>query len=536
MFKISPTLMLDSYKVSQKFLMPPNTEFVYSNTTPRKSRIDGVTHVVNFGLQYFIKEYLIDRWQEDFFNMEEDEAVKQYVRIITCHLGPDVVAEKEVRSLHRLGYLPIRIKSLPEGDLVPMRVPVNTIVNTHKDFGWLTNYLETIMQCETWPAITLATLFREFKKVFNKYADLTSETRDMVPFQGHLFAMRGMSSLQSNISTGMAHLLSFVGTDTIPSLVGAEYYYNANIEEELLGVSVAASEHSQETAYFDEDHEDESAYIQAMLDAVPTGIVSVVCDGTDYWKFITETLPKFKDQIMARDGKFVCRADSGDQTLISCGYDCVTVNKTKDEFLDKLFTQTYQVKYFPTKYDCVKTSDGFYLDNRGDELQEYEVDGSLLTLYKVFGGQVNSKGYKVLDPHIGFIYGDGMNFERVNMILEKLVDKEISTENMVFGLGSYVAQMATSRDTFSIALKCTHTVIDGKPKDIFKDPKTDSGMKKSAKGLLRVDKIDGEYVLKDQCTPEEEQGGELKTVFENGKLLIDHTFSEIKDRLNNQCI
>ena len=152
-------------------------------------------------------------------------------------------------------------------------------------------------------------------------------------------------------------------------------------------------------------------------------------------------------------------------------------------------------------------------------------------LWDAFGGTINSKGYKVLDSHIGVIYGDSISRERAEAICRRLEAKGFASNNVVFGIGSYTYNYNT-RDSLGIAVKSTYCEVDGEARNIFKDPVTDDGMKKSARGLLRIDLVDGEYVLRDEVTEEEEAGGELKVVYENGKLLVDHTLQEIRNRVN----
>lgn len=239
-----PLFWTDSYKQSHHSLYPSGTEYVYSNTTPRKSRIDGVNHVVVFGIQYFVKEYLIKGWNDEFFSRPIEDVLKAYHRIIDNHLGPNVIDDNKIRYLHSLGYLPIELKALPEGGLCPIGVPLLTIINTDPKCYWLTNFLETISQTVLWQPITSATIAYGYRKFLNSIAAETSDHPEAVQWQAHDFSMRGMSSGESCKVSGSAHLLSFTGTDSIPSICFLEEYYGANIEKELIGASVTATEHS----------------------------------------------------------------------------------------------------------------------------------------------------------------------------------------------------------------------------------------------------------------------------------------------------
>lgn len=253
---ISPIIQTDFYKISHNLMYPPGTTKIYSNLTPRKSRLPGVNSVVVFGIQYWILEYVIKQWNKDFFIWNTDDpgdrarfdiskiaVINKYKRMMDNTLGKDAVSVKHIEQLWDLGYMPLHIKALPEGTLCPIGVPCLTITNTVDHAYWLVNYLETILSCSTWQAMTSATIAHEYKKLLLGYAKETGDP-GFVQWQGHDFSMRGMSSLESACISGSAHLLSFTGTDTIPAISFLESYYGANIEKELVGASVPATEHS----------------------------------------------------------------------------------------------------------------------------------------------------------------------------------------------------------------------------------------------------------------------------------------------------
>jgi len=490
---IVPTLC-DFYKIAHRAMYPEGTEIVYSTWTPRTSRIKGVDKVVAFGTQVFIKEYLLDVFQEHFFNRPKSEVIAEYSRLIKATLGDQNPATKHLEELHDLGYLPLSIKALPEGTIVPMRVPVMTIQNTDKRFFWLTNFIESLASCELWQAATSATLSVEYKRLMDKFAIETNpEALAFTIFQGHDFSMRGMSSLRSAILSGMGHLVGgFAGTDTIPAISAAEYYYNANVEKELVGTSVPATEHSIQCAYGDDEK-----YLKRMLSEVhPSGIVSIVSDGYDFWDVITRVVPSLKKEIMARKGgpvgdKVVIRPDSGDPVLIVCG-------------------------------------------DPSAEVGTPEYKGAVQCLYEIFGGTESSTGFKVLDSHIGLIYGDAITLKRAEEIMSRLQAKGFASTNVVFGIGSYTYQYNT-RDTFGFALKSTLCVINGEEKQIFKNPKTDDGTKKSQKGRVVVLKEGNSLTFRDGLSLNDEIKGDLlREVFCNGKLLIDENFSDIRARIQTQ--
>lgn len=233
-------LQIDGYKADHRSQYPLGTQEVYSNFTPRKSRIEGVDEIVFFGLQYVIKEVLMENFSRNFFSLPEDQTVQDYKDEMEMYLGMNFDVD-HVRSLHRLGYLPIEIKALPEGLVVPLQTPVMTIRNTVPEFFWITNYLETLISCEMWKPSTSATMARLFRKNFEMFAEETGASKDLIEFQGHDFSFRGMSDTVDAMKSGAGHLLSFRGTDTIPAIKFLRKYYNA---DGFVGCSVPATEHS----------------------------------------------------------------------------------------------------------------------------------------------------------------------------------------------------------------------------------------------------------------------------------------------------
>jgi len=486
--RINPILLKDGYKVGHKFQYPEGTSLVYSNLTPRKSRNGDVQEIVFFGLQYFIKEYLVREFNESFFSQPKEQVLKQYARRMDNYLGKDSITYDHIAALHDLGYLPLEIKALPEGALVPMRVPIFTIKNTIPEFFWLTNMLETILSAILWKPCTSATTAFQYLKTFTKYAKETvGNDLSFIPWQGHDFSFRGMSGVEDALISGAGHLLSFAGTDTIPAIDFLETYYNADAEKELIGGSVPATEHSVMCMGTQDD--EIKTFERLISEIYPAGIVSIVSDTWDFWQVITEFLPALKNRILARNGKVVIRPDSGDPVKIIVG--------DKDA---------------PVGSPAYK--------------------GAIECMWETFGGITTEQGYKLLDGHIGLIYGDSITTERQLAILEGLKQKGFASYNVVLGIGSYTYEYVT-RDTFGFAMKATYGEVNGVGRDIFKDPKTDDGTKKSAKGLMQVyrNTITGKLEVKDQCTWEEEAQGELKTVFKDGKVVVDWTLAEIRERI-----
>lgn len=563
---------IDGYKVSHKDQYPVGTTTVYSNFTPRHSKhfkyedFDG--NVVNFGTQYLVK-YLHELWRDTFFKVPKSIAISKIRDRLLAYSGHTDITHFE--KLHDLGYLPLVIKALPEGTLVPLQTPMLTIANTHPDYFWLPNYLETFISCELWHIITSATISRQYLKVLTKWADQTCDNNDHLPWQAHDFSMRGHTSVHSAAKSGAAHLLSFMGTDTVPSIDFLEYYYS-----DSTGHSIPASEHSTMTAQIQfripelSIREAETATFKDLITRVyPTGIVALVSDSYNFWDTLTITLPELKDTIMSRDGKLVIRPDSGNPIDVICGTsaDAIIVDadingdidswkyavaediaeKFSDELIadDPIFSMSLNYNFEGTIYEVTYEPDlgrynktYYYVDNDGTKLSKclfkkiestVQQKGAIEVLWDIFGGTENDKGYKVLDPHIGLIYGDSITIARADEICRRLEAKGFASSNIVFGIGSYTFQ-GTTRDTFGFAIKATFIICNGKLIELYKDPAGDSS-KRSAKGLMRVDQVNGRYITHDQVSWEAESGGELRPIYLDGTLLFKEKFSEIKARL-----
>jgi nicotinamide phosphoribosyltransferase len=424
-----------------------------------------------------------EAFDKDFFSKPKDEVCGEMKRELSMYLNTDYDVS-HFEALHDLGYLPIAVKSIEEGSLVPMRVPVLTIYNTHPDFYWITNYLETIISNLLWKPMTSATIAHTYRKVLTEWQEKTDAERAwFIDWQGHDFSMRGLDSIDATISSGLGHLTSFSGSDSLPAIFGARKFYN---ETEFVAGSVNATEHSVMCAG---SKEDEVGTFRNLMETYPTGILSIVSDTWDLWKVCTEHIVTLKEEILARDGKVVIRPDSGDPVDIICGSEST------------LHTGSPEGK------------------------------GVIELLWDVFGGTINEQGYKVLDSHIGAIYGDSITIERANEICTRLEAKGFASTNIVLGVGSFTYQFNT-RDTFGFAMKATYVEVDGEGREIFKDPITDDGVKKSAKGLLHVTKHnENGYMLVDKVSWETEANGELQTIYKDGQFENQTTLTEIRERL-----
>lgn len=481
--------LTDGYKVDHRNQYPKGTELVYANWTPRKSRIKGIDKVVFFGLQYFIKKYLQQEFDQNFFAQPKVAVVNRYKRRISSYLGANAITYEHVEALHDLGYLPIEIKALPEGMMTPIRMPMFTIKNTLPAFFWITNFLETILSCIIWLPCTSATTSLAYRKILRKYGALTGCDPEFIPLQAHDFSFRGMAGLEAALMSGAGHLLNFQGTDTIPAIDFLERYYNADCDEEIVAVSVPATEHSVMCMGTQDD--EIGTFHRLITETYPSGIVSIVSDTWDFWKVITEYLPVLQDKILARDGKVVIRPDSGDPVKIICG------------------------------------------DPKA-ELGTPEHKGAVECLWDIFGGTFTEKGYKLLEEHIGLIYGDSITLERCEAICQQLAEKGFASTNLVFGIGSYTYQYVT-RDTFGFAMKATYGEVNGEGRAIFKNPKTDDGTKISAKGLIRLDGTPTAVLcMQDEVSKTEERGGLLTVVYCDGQVIKETSLKEIRQLLNQQ--
>lgn len=477
---IPATVLADFYKISHRMLYPEGTTEVYSTWTPRSAQYFSVKtkekeYAVGSGFQLFVKKYLVDFFNDNFFNRPEEDVVAEYEYIIKNTLGA-FSESSHIRALHRLGYLPLEIKAVPEGTKVPIKVPTLTIRNTEPEFYWLTNYLETIMSSELWLASNSATIAAHFRTLLDKWATKTTGSIAGVEFQGHDFSFRGMQGLDSAIASGLGHLMSFVGTDNIPAIVAAERYYGADLSKELIGTSVPATEHSIMSSF----GRDEVKAFSTIIDSVPEGIVSIVSDTYDFWNVLETVLPTLKDKIMARNGKVVIRPDSGNPIDILCGtsiFDLILTSASAEnpfEFLymhvpgipsplpvkdfEDLLTQTvafrtsskgnekgalrvlinnvaYMIPYLQTVEGPI-----FMRMDKIEEMKETPAQkGAIRMLWDTFGGTLTDQGYRILDSHIGLLYGDAITFERADEISAKLAQNGFASTNVVFGIGLSLA-------------------------------------------------------------------------------------------------
>jgi nicotinamide phosphoribosyltransferase len=455
-------LLTDSYKVSHSVQYPEGTTEVYSYFESRGGQFDEITFV---GLQYFLEEYLSKPiTQEDIEEAAEDYAL---------HFGNEKLFNREgweyILKQHG-GYLPVSIKAVPEGLTVGTKNVLMTVVNTDPKCFWLTNYLETLLS-QVWYPSTVASLSRQQKKYIKAALDKSADNSDGLMFKLHDFGFRGATTVESAGIGGFAHLVNFMGTDTVPALRVARKYYSCR----MAGFSIPASEHSTITSW---GKENEVKAMANMLDKYPTGLVACVSDSYNIYKACEEYWgTELKDKILNRDGCLVVRPDSGEPT----------------EVVPKI----------------------------------------LQILYEKLGGTVNSKGYKMLPPQVRVIQGDGIDVDTLPKLLDAIMKAGFSTDNLAFGSGGGLLQKV-NRDTSKFAFKCCSVVVAGEQRDVYKQP-IDTPWKISKKGKLKLvldhswkdKKIGPEYttVGLDDLRPDE-----LVEVYRNGKVLVKATLDDLRNR------
>eukprot|EP00325_Prymnesiales_sp_UTEX-LB-985_P022999 CAMPEP_0174719746 /NCGR_PEP_ID=MMETSP1094-20130205/31868_1 /TAXON_ID=156173 /ORGANISM="Chrysochromulina brevifilum, Strain UTEX LB 985" /LENGTH=479 /DNA_ID=CAMNT_0015920105 /DNA_START=54 /DNA_END=1493 /DNA_ORIENTATION=- len=464
----------DSYKVSHYRQYPPKTEYVYSYFESRGGKFD---EIVFFGLQYFMKRYLCGP-------VVSEDKIAYAKEILDSHMGPGHFNEEGWRHILEAhgGMLPISIKAVPEGTVVPVKNCLFTMVNTDPKCYWLTNYLETLL-VEVWYPMSVATNSRAQKLVLLKHLSDTGGDAGVADLQLHDFGYRGVSSVESAAIGGAGHLVSFNGTDTLACIICIKHYYGGgkcvipgiNVEVPVPGISIPAAEHSTITSW---GRDNELAAFRNMLTSYPEGVVAVVSDSYNVFKAITDLWgTELKDMIKKRGetgGRLVVRPDSGEPA--------------------EIVPQLLELIRAAFAEDCTK----------------------------------NEKGFIVLPPYIRLIQGDGISYETLSEILEATKAKGFAAENLVFGSGGALLQKL-NRDTQKCAFKCSEVTDDqGKTTKVYKDPITDPG-KRSKMGKLTVEMENGKIVTKTEGTGDPAKDIMVE-VFRNGRLMKEWSFEEIRAR------
>jgi nicotinamide phosphoribosyltransferase len=505
MFKPNALYFTDGYKIGHKKMLAPGTTRLYGTEIARSLKyFPQAKKVVSFGQQFAIR-WLHDLFEESFFKATKEDALL-FAQDMSLYLGMEF-DETHFIELHNLQYC-----SLEEGIETNPNIPHLVFINTVDGFAWLTLYLETILSSIRWKCAVASTIALCYKRNATKYVNETDHSNSwLIDYLCHDFSARGLNP-HDQISVGLSHTTSFKGSDTIITIPAARYYYNEPLNEVCIN-SVNASEHSVSTTKIFTVGEQQM--IADWLGLFPKGILSIVSDTFDLWKLITEYLPANKEAIMNRDGKLVIRPDSGAPVDIICG----------DNF----------------------NACGDYMTWNKEEIPSQK--GVIELLWEIFGGTINEQGYKVLDPHIGAIYGDSITLDRQVQIYERLKAKGFAVTNIVLGVGSYTYQYNT-RDTIGMAIKGAWFEVKEEffaspeslepgirivPYNIFKDPVTDDGTKKSLKGFQFVYKDEKENIqVESEVTEEKAFSPEnmLKCIYKDGKFYNQTTLSKIRENIN----
>lgn len=542
-------LLTDFYKFCHQAQYDPSIKRLVSYGTPRGCRLPGKEYVINFGIQAFCKEYLIDHFRENFFNKLDNDVEREVTEFLTNTLpGTDVEGTvKKLMELKRLGYLPISIRTIPEGCKVSLKCPNIELVNTIDGFEWISGFIESLISSYIWKPMICATVGHWYRKTANKFFKLTADNWEAKARSSMSeFGFRGADTPEDGIHNGAAWLLSFDKTATCAAIPFIKEYYGTP----YAGKGLISTEHSVMCSSTSlnmmkgmSQKDAEKEVVKNLLTNIyPNSSFSMVSDSYDYWRLVTEILPELREEILNHNGTLFVRGDSGDPVKIVAGRIDITgllsevivkslmsgksvgsfsiVSELSEsikmniegDFVEDYCYFRYGDKLYSLYYYENDYSDEFDL---GDELTEYEVKGTVERLWEIFNGTVNSKGYKVLDQHIRAIYGDSITQNRQELIYKILEVKGFSVENVALGAGSfsfhaYQGNDGTlypyTRDTFQFAQKATYgesveravgSSADGSdglqmyekrtPVMIYKDPKTDSdNFKKSMKGCCAI--------------------------------------------------
>lgn len=571
----NPLLMIDFYKATHAEQYPKDMTMIYSPGTPRMSRLSDVDSVVYFGGQAFCKEYLIKTFNENFFSKGEEEVVREYDYVLSHTLGPGTYNSDKIRKLHRLGYLPIAMYAVPEGMSTKIGVPQSVFVNTHPDFAWLTNTLETAFSAYIWHIQISAEVGKRYRKIVDKYHALTCDPEIRVASLLGDFSMRGQHCPESAMKSSAAWLLSFRNTATVPAIMWLEDNYNCRCDVDEVGFGAISTEHSVMCSNYSIDG-DEITHVKRLLTEIyPNNNFSMVSDSYDYWNLVNNILPQCKEEILSHNGYLAVRGDSGDPVEVIAGkkinflpdgeidwtnekevYEWMrdyAYDNSIEEQEDHYFHQNG--KYYKVNIVADWTNERgawtdckyYFIENYSFEVEEItptsELLGTVWALWQNFGGTVNSKGYKVLNPHVKTIYGDSITPQRCEEIYKRLMTQGFAINNVTLGVGSFSFMCLEedgkfnpyTRDTFGYAIKATYGERDciyPEPIMIMKQPKA-LAWKKSQRGCVIVAPDGQSYT--DGHTFAEAHGGYgyepenlLQLVFKDGEMVRDMTLAEVR--------
>ena len=459
--KINPILATDSYKQSHYLQYPPEARVISAYVESRTNPFSD--DVLFFGLQAYLKGALSQAVTPA--DVDEAEAICGAHGVPFNREGWNIIVAEHG------GHMPIEISALPEGTIAPSGVPLVQVKNTDERMPWLSTFIETALLRSIWYPTTVATLSWKCRKIIYAGLQKTSDEPDaQIPFKLHDFGARGVSSAESAALGGMAHLVNFMGTDTMEALMFARRYYTSD----MAGFSIPAAEHSTMTSWGRDQEEEAYANMINSFDGEDRA-VAVVSDSYDLDAAIANIWGgTLKEKVLSRAGTLVIRPDSGDPV--------------------------------ETPIRTVKT------------------------LWNIFGGSINGKGYKVLDPHVRVIQGDGMNIESIERLVDRMVEEGFAIDNIAFGMGGGLLQLV-NRDTLRFAMKANGLQDDaGKWRDVFKRPVTDPG--KGSKAGRQAVVMQGGKMVAERLDAIGASENLLKPVWRNGELLVDHSFDGVRQRSN----
>ena len=530
----SSILKTDFYKVTHMQQYNTGITHFTSYLTPRGSRFKNIDKMVVFGIANFVNEILYKDFNENFFGKHWLDIYEDLIEVLHdgLHYSLPTIKETElkIKKLYNLGYLPIELNGLPEGTLCPMGVPAIEIRSTHPDFAWVAQSIESILSCEFWHPAISATMALEYKKIAKAAYDKTVD--DDISHMTAMcdFSMRGQESYASSVASGAAFLTSFYNCSTIESRRYIRENYNDTKPERVNGLT--STEHSVMCSDYAICGDERETFKRLLTEVYPNTSFAAVSDSYDFWNVVTNILPSLRKEIEAHNGFIGIRHDSDEPVHALCGIKSINLNKILcgepevnnfEDFEslvyeivnDDLHFDEVEEVYFEYKFKDITYKGVFDIipyvesyDHKGREWIAYETTflreertpedkGVVESLYELFGGYTNSKGYKVMNPKLKAVYGDSITIPRAKEIYKRLEEKGFAANNVSLGVGSFSMECLEedgvlkpfTRDSFSIAVKATYCIYNdnGEEKEIFiyKDPKGCSG-KKSLKGLCRV--------------------------------------------------
>ena len=566
---INPFLLTDFYKLTHILQYRPELRELTSYLTPRGSRLNGIDKIVMFGLSAYVHSYIVENFRENFFRRNFKYCECEIREVLELGLGyTDEMIDKTIntfRALHELQYLPVEINAVAEGTLVPMGVPCVEIKSTNPEFFWVGQALEASLSAAIWHPMVSATIAREYRKIARGAFFATVENGIDERTAMCDFSMRGQESNESAVNASVAWLTSMWNSSTVAARKHIKDVYTKISTRDKMSNSIirglTSTEHSVMTSHACLDGGDEVPTFKYLFELYKNVSFAAVCDSYDFWNVLTNILPNnFMEEINERGkrGVFIgVRHDSAEPVDALCGtvpvihekdvsgfdelpdtmvegssnlYNIVIPDKI-GSFLNEIVRKNnglfeykgivYQIMALDNDRFFKRMNCGIYGGNKVlcwalvrsfNRPRTWEEKGMVETMYEIFGGTVNSKGYKVLNPGIKAVYGDSITITRAKKIYERLAAKGFAANNVSLGVGSFSFQALENedgslspftRDTFSIAIKCTQskyvdeygTVCE---RHVFKDPKNFNG-KKSQKGLCRIFfNEDGELTYEDE--------------------------------------